>query len=337
MLSIWLKLHPDLHQNHFVFKLGSSILQNLWNNFNPKTFEARPTTFPGQARIATTPNCNLLFWTRVRVGVCGWLIGMRHVVVVVSLLCTLLLASRVLPCTLCTRRVRIRFSVRDYSGLFLSVQITPISFASSATVFIFWFAIFLVVFFRFFWWCYFACFWEICKTIEEKLRRSGFPCTSSFYLAEEPRSVICFLSISSRVSLLRFWRCGVCCGFGGWEVWRNPFITAGAVARVRRAESCMEMDTKRWESELVVAAWCSDPSIQFVVGAMDKQSLLALFSGAANSDWSLEEDVQVFLHPGPRNISSFVRFYKAYSCVTRSCLNVSAMSHKTLDLGIVDD
>jgi hypothetical protein len=30
-----------------------------------------------------------------------------------------------------------------------------------------------------------------------------------------------------------------------------------------------------------VATWCSDPSIQFVVGAMDKQSLLALFSGAA--------------------------------------------------------
>jgi hypothetical protein len=86
-----------------------------------------------------------------------------------------------------------------------------------------------------------------------------------------------------------------------------------------------------------VAAWCSDPSIQFVVGAMDKQSLLALFSGAANSGWSLEEDVQVFLHPGPRNISPFVRFYKAYLCVTRSCLNVSAMSHKTLDLGIVDD
>jgi hypothetical protein len=44
-----------------------------------------------------------------------------------------------------------------------------------------------------------------------------------------------------------------------------------------------------------VATWCSDPSIQFVVGAMDKQSLLALFSGAANSGWSLEEDVQVFL------------------------------------------
>ncbi len=63
-----------------MFKLGSSILQNLWNN--PKTFEVRPTTFPGQARMATTPNCNLLFWTRVRVGVCGWLIGMRHVVVV---------------------------------------------------------------------------------------------------------------------------------------------------------------------------------------------------------------------------------------------------------------
>ncbi len=48
-----------------------------------------------------------------------------------------------------------------------------------------------------------------------------------------------------------------------------------------------------------MAACCSDPSLQFVVGAMDKQSLLALFSGAANSGWSLEEDVQVFPTPAP--------------------------------------